>query len=120
MALPEYQRPAQYRRDLDAWITSISVFLTGVLRGRLNINGEVTLAYTLDEESDAGQTIVRDDRCHSKSVIHFDPLTIEAATALYGGDLLVTEAGRTEGQFIITHPVYTDGANRAYRYTIVG
>jgi hypothetical protein len=120
MALPEYQRPAQYRSDIGQWTTQIATFLTGVLRGRLNISGEVTLSQADESESDTSQTVVEDDRCHPFSVIHFDPLDNEAAAALYGGEIYVATADRAEGSFAITHPTYTDGVTRAFRYTITG
>lgn len=116
MALPEYPRVAQFRGDVPAWITNISAIVNGILRGRQNVVGEVTL----DADDVATTTTVTEDRCHKYSSIILDPLSLESAALLATGQVCVLAADRTEGQFIITHPPIELGAERSFYYTIEG
>lgn len=92
---------------------SISSVVNRALTGKINAIGEVTLT------ANAATTVLKDARLTAGSVLLLDPLTANAAAALYNGTTYVLDANRTNGEHTITH---TNNAqtDRAYKYLIIG
>ena len=54
-----------------------------------------------------------------QTVIHFDPVTANAAAEIYGGTMYVLTANRAENTFVITHANNAQ-ADRSFIYTAIG
>lgn len=104
--------PLQSSRD-DLHRYQLALLLNETARGRLACTGKMTLIASV------GATFLRDSRLGPKSVVHFDPLTANAAAELFAGTMYVLEANRGEGQWVITH-ANAATVDRKFRYTILG
>jgi len=101
------------RRDgagnMAAWVASIANVVIGIMDGRTNNIGSVTLT------ASASTTTLTDPRISAQSVIHFMPKTNSAATALTG--LYVT--GRTNGQATLNH-ASSGASDQQLEYVVIG
>ena len=89
------------------WARQIVSVLQGVMQGRVNITGEVTLA--------AGtETVIKDPRLSSQSVLHIDALTPSAAGLAWHA----LPADRSKGEWTIRHEA--GPAGRTIRYAVLG
>lgn len=95
--------------SLHIWLKQVAHVAVGVLSGKTNNVGTVTLT-----PSSTSTTLI-DPRLTINSFIKFDPLT---ANALADNPWSST-ANRANGQFIITH-ANTSSTDKTYRYLIVG
>lgn len=89
--------------------------VNGILKGKLNNLGEVTLT------TGAATTTINDPRLTRNSMIVFDPTTANAAAELYGATMYVKDDGtnRKNGVFIITH-ANNANADRTFKFQIIG
>lgn len=83
------------------------------LTSRANKTGSVTLT------ASAASTTVTPTMTTASSLIFFDPLTANAAAELAAGTMYVATAGRTAGQFVITHANNAQ-VDRSFRWAAVG
>lgn len=92
-------------------LRQVAGVVNGVLGGKLNCIGEVTL-----RESEA-TTTVTDARASFQSFIDFMPTTAAAASELADGLMYVST--RNNGSFVITHNNAAI-AGRTFVYTVIG
>jgi hypothetical protein len=83
--------------------------LAGVMRGKINATGTVTLT------ASATTTTLTDDRISAESVILFMPATANALTAAAG----LYVSARTTGSATLTH-ASSANADQAFGYVVVG
>ena len=76
-------------------------------------DGEVTL------NAGATITVVTDPTLTPDSVLHFDPLTANAAAELYAGTMYVLPVNRLLGSFMITH-LNAGTTDRTFRWIALG
>jgi hypothetical protein len=88
----------------------ISEVVNGIMQGKTNNTGTVTLAV-----SSATTTTINDERIGYNSIITFMPTTANAASALT--NLYVS--AKTKGSATLTHSANTS-ADKTYSYIIVG
>ncbi len=106
---------AQYRGVTRALTVSLQTLqeicdaVNGILQGKQNISGEVTLT------ANATTTTLKDVRISGQSVILFMPTTVNAASALSG--LYVT--ARTAGQATLNH-ASTAATDKSFSYVVLG
>ena len=78
--------------------------------GYSDAHGDVTLT------ASAASTVKMDPRCGHEAVIHFMPLTANAAAELAAGTMYVS--AQTNGTFTITHANNAQ-TDRDFRYSVV-
>ena len=88
------QAPVAWRKE-DEHLRIIANALNGVLDGRTNNAGSVTLT------ASTAATIVTDKRAGVDSVVHLMPKTANAAAEIGAGGLYISARGN--GTFTITH-----------------
>ena len=88
----------------------ISEVVNGIMQGKTNNTGTVTLAV-----ASATTTTINDERIGYNSIITFMPTTANAASALT--NLYVS--AKTKGSATLTHSANTS-ADKTYSYIIVG
>jgi hypothetical protein len=99
--------------DVASYLRTLRDALLQMRRGKLECVNEVTLTENVTT------TAIVDPRLSIQSVVHFDPLTANAATELAAGTMYVLEANRTNGTWTITH-ANAASTNRSFRYSIIG
>ncbi len=85
---------------------------TRMLQGKLNATGTVTLL------ANVPLTPLRDARLSPESFVRFDPLTAHANTEQTNGTMIVLEANRQEGQWLITHANNAQ-TDRKFRFVVL-
>ena len=93
----------------EAWGSRARAILNQLLKGKLNVAGEVTLG------ADQGTTILRDDQIGRNSVVLLMPMSASAAAALPG----LWFSGTATGSIVINHGL-SALPDRAYRYIVMG
>lgn len=91
-------------------IREVSEVVNGVLNGKSNNTGTITLA-----SGGATSTVITDERISRDSVILLSPKTSNAAGALAG----VFFSAQSSAQATISHAANTD-ADKTYSYVVVG
>ena len=99
--------------DVTTYVRRLWDALFRLRQGKLECTGTITLTINV-----ATTTLSRNG-LSSQTVVHFDPMTANAATELYGGTMYVLTANRTENSFVITH-VNSATADRTFMYTAIG
>lgn len=115
MALP-YQpvfvpAPVGMPASFQVWALQVVTVLNGVLAGKQNNIGEVTLTH------DAASTSVSDARISPFSVLVFMPLTANAATELAAGTMFVS--AQTAGSATLNH-ANAASTDRRFRFVMFG
>ncbi|HEX6979407.1 MAG TPA: hypothetical protein VF342_08915 [Alphaproteobacteria bacterium] len=106
-----YKGIENYLPDHAEWIRRAARVINGLLVGRLNVTGLVTLA------PDATATTLVDARIAFDSAILLVPTTASAAAAL--GTTWIPETGRTNGAVSIAHAA-SPATDRTFRYVVLG
>jgi hypothetical protein len=94
-------------------VRAISRVVNGAMSGKINAIGEVTLT------ANVTTTVLTDARLAISSLVIFDPVTANAAAALYGGAVYVLSADRRNGAHTITHANNAQ-TDRTFKYLVVG
>ena len=92
---------------------SLASVVNRALTGKINAIGEVTLT------ANAASTVLTDARLTTGSVVLFDPVTANAATALYNGTTYVLDADRRNGEHTITHSNNAQ-TDRTFKFLLIG
>jgi hypothetical protein len=83
-----------------------------MLQGKLNATGTVTLLASVP------LTPLRDARLAPDSFVRFDPLTANANAEQTNGTMIILEANRQEGQWLITHANNAQ-TDRKFRFVVL-
>lgn len=107
MPVPPVEGPEEdHRRQLADGIRALAA-------GNVNTMGTITLT------ANAATSTLTSAYLHAGSTVHFDPMTANAATELYGGTMYVLEANRGDGSWTITHANNAQ-TDRKFTYRISG
>ena len=98
-------------RDIAEHVRILATAINGVLDGRQNNIGSVTLA------TGAASTVVSDRRVGVDSVVTFMPTTANAAAELGNGTMYVSAL--TQAAYTITHTNNAQ-ADRTFKYEVTG
>lgn len=88
----------------------MAAIVQNLLRGRLNVVGEVTL------EAEMTTTTLVHPNLTAFSALSLDPLSAEAAAALPG--IFTPAESRQNGQWVLHHP--SASSPRTFRFTVIG
>lgn len=105
------ERVATSARDLKLFLRQMATVINGVLDGRQNNVGEVTLT------ASSATTVVTERRCGTDSVITLMPKTANAASELGNGTLYVSSV--TTESFTLTHANNAQ-SDRTFGYEVTG
>ena len=107
--------PATTFTDVQAWGKNVVDSLINIRNGKLTIADTLTLA-----ASTLSSTFtLASGRLGNDSVILFEPLTDNAAAALYSGSMRVKTKNVTSRTITIKHPSNAN-TDKSFRYIIIG
>lgn len=98
-------------QNIERWLRLSSEVINGLLAGRSNNTGELTLT------ANAASTTLTDPRLNVFSVVLLDPVTSNAAAAI--ATTYATKANRNNGSWVFTHANNAQ-TDKTFRYAIVG
>ena len=98
-------------RDVAEHVRILATAINGLLDGRANNTGAVTLTIS------AASTVVTDRRVGVDSVVTFMPTTANAAAEVGNGTMYVSST--TQAAFTITHANNAQ-ADRTFKYEVTG
>ncbi len=111
MTSPGYSGvPTNLSADIPLWCRKLASAINGLLQGKSNNYGTFTLT------ANSATSTITDKRIGQDTVIHWQPTTANAATALTN----IYESSRTVAtSFVLTH---TNNAqtDRTFKYTLTG
>ena len=99
--------------DWKEWLLKVALTVNGMLRGRMNTGGTITLTINV------ATTTITDDRISIDSTFVLVPTTANAAAELGNGTLYMAEAGRVNGSIVVTHANNAQ-ADRTFRVVVIG
>lgn len=111
-----YDGVAQYvRQNIDKWAIQNTNVTNGVLNGKTNNTGSVTL----DANSATTTVTEASGRIGPDTVILFMPTTANAATEAGAGSIYVSSRNVASNTFTITHANNAQ-TDRAFKYVLIG
>lgn len=99
--------------DLTSWLRTFWDSYYPTRHGKLDCTTSVTLT------ANAATTTLNDYRLSPQSIVHFDPVTANAATEIYGATMYVLTANRGNKVWTITHANNAQ-ADRTFGISILG
>mgnify|MGYP003655848407 FL=1 len=100
-------------RSLIEWLRDVATILNGVLQGKLNATGTVTLS------ASATSTTLTDIRIGADTVVHLIPTTANASSDFGAGTFYVTYPNAEEEKAVINH-ANNSNTDKTFAYILIG
>lgn len=101
--------------DIKDWLLRATPVLNGVLNGKTNNTGDVTL----NTSTSTTTVVTARGRLGPNTVILFQPLTSHAAVEVSTGTMFVSTIDADNNKFMITNAVNAQ-ADRTFKFVLVG